>query len=101
MNLWPERKTSVSRRLTAIRSDFETLGDDLRGLVDDLTEVASTRAGRVVTPVAKTLIVVSGRLNGKSLGTRIRSRLPGMSPAALIAGSFGAAAIVGGLLVRR
>lgn len=92
MNVWPQRRTKgVGSRLVAIRTDVGQLGSDLRGLADDLADIAVTGAGRVVHPAAQTLNTISGRLNGRNPG---RGR-----NAAMIAASVGAVALIGGLIV--
>jgi hypothetical protein len=102
MNILPDRKTpNLSRRLSAIRTDAERLGGDLRGLADDIADLAMTRAGTVVHPVARTLTVVSTRLNGNRRSSAFS--LSGLSnrPWALVAASVGTAALIGGIMARR
>ncbi len=98
MNIWPERRNGVSRRLSAIRTDVEKLGDDVRGLLDDVADVAMTSTGRVVHPVAQGLNKVSGRLNGNSNRQFMRTSL---GQAAVIAASVGTVALIGGIIATR
>ena len=102
MNILPDRKTrNLGKRLSAIRTDAERLGEDLRGLADDVADLAMTRAGYVVHPVARTLATASERLNGNRRPSAfsldgLRSR-----PWALVAASVGTAALIGGIIARR